>query len=180
MLSARGLCEYEALRDGHNTLALTLLRAVGEIGDWGVFPTPSGQKIGTWTLEYSMIPYTAAQRSDAYSLGYAFAYPSAIAIATERHAGALPSIMDYVRFDNEYVRMSAFKCAESGDGIILRLFNTATHAVSLTLDIASAFTAAQLTDMAEVPIAELEIENNEIKLDVPQKKILTLKLTHPQ
>ena len=60
----------EVLRDGRNTLAVTLLRAVGEIGDWGVFPTPLGQKKGTWTLEYAMIPYATDSRAEAYREGY--------------------------------------------------------------------------------------------------------------
>ena len=33
-----GLYEYEMLPDMNNTLAITLLRATGEMGDWGVFP----------------------------------------------------------------------------------------------------------------------------------------------
>ncbi|GAE04327.1 alpha-mannosidase [Paenibacillus sp. JCM 10914] len=36
----QGLNEYEVLRDGRNTIAITLLRSVGELGDWGYFPTP--------------------------------------------------------------------------------------------------------------------------------------------
>ena len=31
----QGLNEYEVLRDGRNTIAVTLLRSVGELGDWG-------------------------------------------------------------------------------------------------------------------------------------------------
>jgi alpha-mannosidase len=84
------------------------LRAVGEIGDWGIFPTPLGQKKGTWTLEYSMIPYTADKRDHAYREGYTFSYPSVVSVGTTKHEGALPSAADYVRFDNEYIRMTAF------------------------------------------------------------------------
>ena len=34
------------------------------IGDRGVFPTPLGQKLGTWTLEYAMIPYATDTRQE--------------------------------------------------------------------------------------------------------------------
>ena len=37
------------------------------IGDWGVFPTPLGQKKGTWTLEYAMIPYATDTRAATLS-----------------------------------------------------------------------------------------------------------------
>lgn len=178
MVANRGLCEYEVLRDGHNTLAITLLRAIGQIGDWGVFPTPLGQKKGEWTLEYSMIPYEIDHRPEAYREGYTFAYPSVAAIGTPKHAGTLAASADYVRFNNEYIRMSAFKKAEGSDSnnVILRLFNTDTHTITLTVDVSPAFKTARLTNLAEEKIADLEIKNSKITLEVPAKKIMTVEL----
>ncbi len=40
-----GLNEYEVMEED-TTLAITLLRAVGEMGDWGYFPTPEAQCLG--------------------------------------------------------------------------------------------------------------------------------------
>ncbi len=176
MVANRGLCEYEALRDGRNTLAITLLRAVGEIGDWGVFPAPLGQKKGTWTLEYSLIPYDTDRRAEAYAEGYTFAYPAAVAIGTPKHEGRLPAAAEYVRFDNEYIRMTAFKKAEDTDSAILRLFNTTAEAVSLTVELSPVFKGARLTNLAETAISELEIRDGKITLDIPAKKIVTVEL----
>lgn len=176
MVANRGLCEYEVLRDGRNTLAITLLRSIGQIGDWGVFPTPLGQKKGTWTLEYSMIPYELDRRPEAYSMGYTFAYPSVVAIGTPKHEGAMPATADYVRFNNEYIRMSAFKKAEDSTNVILRLFNTDTKAVTLTMDVAPSFKTARLTNLAEEKISDLDLANGKITLDVPAKKIMTIEL----
>ncbi|XCY70081.1 hypothetical protein ABG808_08870 [Streptococcus iniae] len=51
-LSSKGLFEYEIL---HNRqIALTLLRAVGELGDWGYFPTPDAQCLRDFTLEFAI------------------------------------------------------------------------------------------------------------------------------
>ena len=175
MVANRGLCEYEVLRDGRNTLAITLLRCIGQIGDWGVFPTPLGQKKGTWTLEYSMIPYQTTDKATAYGLGYVYAGPAALAIGTEKHEGKLPAAADYVRFDNEFIRMSAFKKAEYSDCVILRLFNTSEKAVALTMDV-PAFTGAALTNLGEEKISDLEIKDGKITLDVPAKKIVTVEL----
>lgn len=47
-----GLNEYEILPD-NNTIAITLLRSVGEMGDWGYFPTPEAQCLGQHSLSYS-------------------------------------------------------------------------------------------------------------------------------
>lgn len=176
MVANRGLCEYEVLRDGRNTLAVTLLRAVGEIGDWGVFPTPLGQKKGTWTLEYSMIPYTTDGRAEAYREGYTFSYPAVLAMGTPRHEGTLPAAAEYVRFDNEYIRMTAFKKAEDRDTAILRLFNTTAETVTLTMEVSPVFKEAKLTNLAEERQADLAIADGKIELEIPAKKILTVEL----
>ncbi|MBO5043256.1 MAG: alpha-mannosidase, partial [Clostridia bacterium] len=176
MVANRGLCEYEVLRDDHNTLAITLLRAVGEIGDWGVFPTPLGQKQGTWTLEYSLIPYAVSARAEAYREGYTFAYPSALAMGTPKHTGNLPTAADYVHFDNELIRMTAFKKAEESDNAILRLFNTTDDTVTLTVEVSPMFQKAQLVNLGEVYQSDLTITDGKIILDIPKKKILTLEL----
>lgn len=178
MIATRGLCEYEVLRDSRNTLALTLLRSVSEMGDWGVFPTPLGQKKGEWELEYSFVPYDASRRAEAYSEGYSFAYPSAVAVGSTLHKGMLPSQNELVRFDNEYVRITAFKKAESGSSVILRAFNTTDSIQPLTVSLSSAFKSASLTNLAEEPVSALEIVSGEIKMDVPPKKIITVELKY--
>ena len=176
MVANRGLHEYEILRDGRNTFAITLLRAVGQIGDWGVFPTPLGQKIGTWTLEYSLIPYGTDRRAEAYAEGYTFSYPAVVAVGTPKHTGALPAAAEYVRFDSEYIRMTAFKKAEDRDTAILRLFNTTAETVTLTMEVSPLFTEAKLTNLAEVRQTDLTVTDGKIALEVPAKKILTVEL----
>ena len=61
LIATRGLCEYEVLRDGANTMSLTLHRGVDRLGDWGVFPTPEAQCKGTLTVEYAYAPFAAAK-----------------------------------------------------------------------------------------------------------------------
>ncbi|MGL5506958.1 MAG: alpha-mannosidase, partial [Paraclostridium sp.] len=45
-IANKGLNEYEILNDNRNTIAVTLLRSVRELGDWGVFETPEAQCLG--------------------------------------------------------------------------------------------------------------------------------------
>jgi alpha-mannosidase len=176
MIANRGLHEYEILRDGRNTLAVTLLRAVGEIGDWGVFPTPLGQKKGTWTLEYSMIPYTTDNRAEGYREGYTFSYPAVLAMGTPKHEGTLPAAAEYVRFDNEYIRMTAFKKAEDSNAAILRLFNTTTEPITLTVELSARFKTAKLTNLNEETLGDLEVKDGHMTLHIPAKKIMTMEL----
>lgn len=176
MIANRGLHEYEILRDGRNTLAVTLLRAVGEIGDWGVFPTPLGQKKGTWTLEYSMIPYTTDNRAEGYREGYTFSYPAVLAVGTPKHEGTLPAAADYVRFDSEFIRMTAFKKAEERDTAILRFYNTQNETVTLTAEISPAFKSARLTNLDEAVQSDLTLANGKLVMEIPPKKIVTVEL----
>ena len=177
MIANRGLCEYEALRDGHNTLAIALLRCVGQIGDWGVFPTPLGQCKGTYTLEYSIVPYSTEERAAAYGLGYVYAGGATVAIGTDIHGGSMANATDYVSFDNEFIRMSAFKKAEDSDATILRLFNISEQPQHVCIRLGEMFRHAAQTDMAERTVGQMSIENGNLELDVPAKKILTFSLS---
>ncbi len=176
LVATRGLCEYEVLRDGKNTLAITLLRSVGEIGDWGVFPTPKGQKLGGYTLAYSIVPYSKDAESEAFSAGYSFAYPATLAIGTDKHTGELPMHADYVRFDNEYIRASAFKKKEVGNSSVLRLFNTHTEAIDLTVTLGACYREANLLTLSEDVIEPLTIKEGKLSLTISAKKIVTIEL----
>ena len=72
LVANRGLYEYEVLADEENAIAVTLLRSVAEMGDWGYFPTPKAQQIGTFTLEFEVVPYAAGKTGEAFTEGYAF------------------------------------------------------------------------------------------------------------
>ena len=176
MVANRGLCEYEVLRNGKNTIAITLLRCIGQIGDWGVFPTPKGQCKGEYTLEYAVVPYETDKQAEAYGLGYVFAGNAVLAIGTGIHEGSAPAAADYVSFNNEYIRMSAFKKAEDSNAVIMRLFNTDTKAVTLTVTLGDSFKTAALTTMGEEKLEELTVKDGKLVIDVPAKKILTIAL----
>ncbi|MBQ1264162.1 MAG: hypothetical protein IIY04_01940, partial [Oscillospiraceae bacterium] len=176
LVANRGLFEYEVLRDGKNTLAVTLLRAIDKIGDWGVFPTPLGQKKGTWTLEYAFVPYQTDARAQAYNEGYGYAYPTLTALGTDIHEGTMSAENNYVNFDNPYVRMTAFKKAENGDASVLRLFNTQSESVVLNISLCPEFKRAALVNLAEQPLSELEIKDGKLTMEIGAKKIVTIAL----
>ena len=174
MIASRGLPEYEVLRDGRNTLALTMIRAIGDIGDWGYFPSPKGQMKGSYTLEYSVIPYNTEERATAYGEGYSYAYPAAYALGCECHSGAVADTL--LGMDNEYIRLSAIKRSEDGERVIVRLFNTHTETVSTAVTLSPIFKSAALADLAEREQTPLEIRDGRLALDIGAKKIITLAL----
>ncbi|MGL5686969.1 MAG: alpha-mannosidase, partial [Vagococcus fluvialis] len=69
-----GINEYEILND-QNTIALTILRSTGELGDWGYFPTPEAQCIGENTIEFAIAFHTADDKFDSFKDGQAFQIP---------------------------------------------------------------------------------------------------------
>lgn len=172
LIAGRGLNEYEILRDGKNTMALTLLRAVGEIGDWGDFPTPDMQlKDKFLRLEYSIIPYAISNKASAYNEGYTFAGDFICVKQTNCHKGEIIPNRSLIEVDGNYISFSALKKAEDGDGIVLRLYSVSEHEESIKINLDSNV----FKEIYESNLAEQKIENingNTI-LTIAPKKIKT-------
>jgi alpha-mannosidase/mannosylglycerate hydrolase len=175
-IANRGLCEYEVLRDGRNTMAVTLLRCVDEMGDWGIFPTPKGQCIGRYELEYAPVMYTANNKARGYSLAYAFAGQPALAVQTGRHSGPLPASHKYLAYDNEYVRMSALKKAEYSDSLIFRCFNISNQAQTTEFTVDGQVKVVYMSRLDETRGEEIPVQDGKFTLDIGAKKIVTLEL----
>ena len=172
----RGICEYEILRNGHNTIAITLLRCVAEMGDWGIFPTPKAQCKGEYTLEYSVVPYCTMCKGKAYRAAYDFAAPATLAIGSECHEGTVPAAKQYVKFDNPFLHVTACKQAEDRNSTILRFFNLTGEAQTLNATLCSCVKEAYRTNLNEEREEALTIENGVLTLNVPAKKIVTIEL----
>ena len=175
-VAGRGLHEYEVLPGEPHTMALTLLRAVGEIGDWGVFPAPDAQCLGEQRVQYAVLVYPAGERAAAHRSAAAFSTQPLSAVDVAPHAGDLPAAKRYFRLSGDFLRMSAFKRSEDGQGFILRLYNTSDQPVAATLALDPAFQSAQLCRLDETSCTPCPIVEGQVQLDFPAKKILTLRL----
>ena len=78
---------------------------------------------GDITLEYSVIPFDKNEKAEAYSEAYAFNADWIFAFETHRHNGSLPQNKKFIKLKGDYIRSSALKLAEDGNGTILRLYN---------------------------------------------------------
>ncbi|UVI28259.1 alpha-mannosidase [Paenibacillus spongiae] len=126
-----GLNEYEVLPDQRGTIAVTLLRAVGELGDWGVFPTPEAQCIGAQKAQFAIIPYGGSeQRSKAAAEAYQFQIPW-MAAQTDIHSGSLPPVHGWLEWEGERLALSTFKVSEDGRDLIARWYNLSTEPTEL-------------------------------------------------
>ena len=171
MVASRGLNSYEVLRDGKNTIALTLLRSVGTIGDWtwGKMSNPLMQVKGDITLQYSIIPFSISQKAEAYSEGYAFNSDCLFAYETDKHEGKLPTTKVFAELDGNYIRCTAIKKAENSDEVIMRLCNVSEEVRELSMKFNDVSLKCQ-TNLLE----EDDLPFEDSKIDA--KKIVTLKL----
>ena len=137
LVANRGLYEYEVLADEENAIAVTLLRSVAEMGDWGYFPTPKAQQIGTFTLEFEVVPYAAGKTGEAFTEGYAFQQDLTAAqaglskawlrkpgqVKPELVSGEMPLEMSFLRFEGEGIHLTAFKKGRAKDDLFVRFVN---------------------------------------------------------
>lgn len=147
-----GLYEYEILPDQKNAIALTLLRSTGEMGDWGVFPTPDAQLLGTYSMKYEIVPFSADEMTKAYQEAYLFQSdlvgcqvpcgccstvpPYEKPEEERRHRECkdiLPAAASYLEWQGEGLAFTGFKRADEGKDVMARFVNVTDQAVRLTL-----------------------------------------------
>ncbi|MBM7563405.1 alpha-mannosidase [Paenibacillus sacheonensis] len=122
-IANKGLNEYEVLRDGRNTIAVTLLRSVAELGDWGVFPTPEAQCLGMQTAELLILPHQGdGAVSGAFASAYQFQTPWT-SVQTGVHGGTLAPVHAFMAWEGEGIAFSSAKIAEASGDLMLRWFN---------------------------------------------------------
>ncbi|NUU59040.1 alpha-mannosidase [Paenibacillus agri] len=130
-----GLNEYEILRDGRNTVAVTLLRSVGELGDWGWFPTPEAQCLGEHTVQLQLIPHSGdGIASGAYTEAYQFQVPWTV-LQTGVHEGKLASGYTPFQWKGTAAAFSSLKMNEKTGDLLVRWYNMAEQPVELALDV---------------------------------------------
>lgn len=178
LIATRGLCEYEVLRDGANTMALTVHRGVDRLGDWGEFPTPEAQCKGTLTVEYALLPFAPfkADRERAVNRAYAFAAGEQAVFCAKAHAGSIPAAGGTVGVSGSGFIVSAQKMADERDTVILRVFNPYSYDGKMKLDLGGKFTAVYAANLAEERQNRIPVRNGSVTVAVPKKKIVTVEL----
>lgn len=109
MIANIGLYEYEVLHQLDNALAVTLLRAVGELGDWGYFPTELSQQLRHITAEYELTFYQGDMlESESFQKAYQFQVPFTT-VQTGVHSGSLPLEKSWLTWRGEGMMLSNLK-----------------------------------------------------------------------
>lgn len=176
LIAARGLHEYEVLRDERTDMALTLLRSIGRIGDWGHFPTPDMQLKRPLNLEYAIIPYSPKERATAFERAYSISYDRLVSAETDRHDGVIAPNESLAVIKGDFVSCSAFKRAESSDDCIMRIYNSSDTSQTASIRLTKKFTSVFETNLAEDKERRLNYDGEQLNINIPAKKIITLLL----
>ncbi len=189
-VAARGIYEYECTADSQHALALTLLRSIEVIDNKTFEKTPEyfmeeAQNICEVEHSLCLIPFNGEREEMVGEVNFALKRPFA-AVSRDTEDSVMPG---YIRPENSLgdvfraleisgngIELTTFKAADSGKGIILRLRNRtkASSECSIKLNVPGiTFGEILKTDLEEKPLEKLG-NGNEIKVNVPPKKLVTL------
>lgn len=176
-----GLNEYEVLRDGRNTIAITLLRAVAELGDWGVFPTPEAQCLGEQSFSLTILPHNGdGVASGAYAAAYQFQVPWTVS-QTGVHAGKLAPNGALFAWDGSGLAFSSMKVNEQSGDFMLRWYNMKPSETALKLSEAAAVSLEQAykSNVLEHEVENLAVDGQSLlEVSVGPCEILTIGIKH--
>lgn len=118
-----GLYEYEILPKEDNAMAVTLLRAVGELGDWGVFRTELSQQQRTIEAEYALVFFDKdLLEADGCRYAHQFQIPMTV-VQTGIHNGTLPTHKKYLEWCGSQMVFSGIKAKDNCSDIMARFYN---------------------------------------------------------
>jgi alpha-mannosidase len=187
-----GLAEYEIVsRKGDDAVAVTLLRSVGWLsrgdlttrdGHAGpMLATPGGQGLGEHTVRYAILPHAGDWQTEGAVLREAQAFEAPLrALPTEQHDGGLPATWSFVHVVPDAIAISAIKRAESGEGLIVRLYNPSDQPQETALTFGAPLVGVSEVRLDEEPLdsnahGEVTLSGNEIRLTVEGGAIRTLR-----
>ena len=165
-----GLTEYEVADDAERTIAVTLMRTFGTF----VFgrPTPDSQCLGDHTYRFALLPHTGGWAdSDVVRLTREFITPlQAVESAPTR--GTLAPEHTFLAVDNQALAFSAVKQAESGKGLVVRVWNPLDTPVKFRLSVGTGATKTRLLTLEEKPAGRATLKDGAVRLSAGPKQIV--------
>jgi len=170
----KGQPEYEVKDDEARTVALTLLRAVGN-GVRAPEQQVEGQMQGQYVFDYALYPH-AGDWEEAGSFRQAHAFNTPLVIGQSGiAAGELPMEMSFVDVKDVRFVLSAVKKAETGDAITLRGFNISTGKLSTKAEVFRSG-EAEIVDLKEDSQGPAKKSGKAIGIQAKPKQIVSVKI----
>lgn len=163
-----GLYEYEILKD--NTIAITLVRSVGEMGDWGVFPTERSQQQKELEFTYEIVPFK--EEKEVYSELASFQVPfQSIQIFNQDDQKIYCSPFEW---NGDGLRMTAYKFAQNSNDVIMRWVNYSDQKQILEVKQTEWIDNLYVSNVIEERGSSICMENGYWKIKVEPYEIITL------
>ncbi len=173
-IANKGLCEYEILRDGKNTIAITIHRGTRELGDWGVFLTPEAQCLGERSVEFAIIPHGAEKEQfKSYKLAYQYQIDWTTK-TLDLNTGNIGVIYQLFETNHLEIAYSALKLSDDGKHIVSRWFNLDMQ--DSEFEIKTDMNICELDLLEEKVLREKVLRNLENKIKLGKKEIITIGL----
>ena len=189
LIANKGLYEYEIEDPDRSVIAVTLLRCTGEIGDWGVFPTPSAQMQGEYTFEYEVIPYAAGKKEQAFTRGYQFQNPVAVRqlptgcvkkYGTEERKAYDPAVSlseQLIEWDGAGLVLTGIKKCDMDNAVAIRWVNVHDSEKKLTVRKAAWMRECFFSNIVEEKIREIQADEDRYTCSVKPEEIITICFT---
>lgn len=178
VIANKGLNEYEILRDQRQTIAVTLVRSVREMGDWGYFPTPEAQCQGEQSVSFRMYPHQGeSTKYEAYQDAYQYQVPW-IVKQTDVHQGKLTPSASFLKWTGLNLALTSLKVAEKHGDVMVRWFNMSNRNERLKVTSAHHITSTYKSNVLEEQLGEFAQTNGNscVQADVRPHEITTLGL----
>jgi alpha-mannosidase len=152
-----------------NVLRLSLLRSPS-------YPDPHADE-GVHRFEYAIYPHAGGwQAAGTVRRGYEFNYRM-IPVQVSSHAGELPPMHSFLSVAPENLVLTALKQSESGEGLILRFYESNGAATAeARIQLPPGATSAWETNLMETREKEIPLANGAIRLPVRPYEIRTIEV----
>ena len=176
----KGLPQYEAVDNADRTIALTLLRshrAWNSVRMAKFYDEQGPQIQGTHTFEYAIFPHKGnwekaeiLYESEKFNIDF-------VVGAAGAGKGKLPTEYSFVEIQGSGLVLNALKKCQWDDSLIIRLSNPTTKQISGTIKLHMPISKAESVNMMETQVQQkLAYKNNSISVEVPPKKIMTIRI----
>ncbi|MFB0537499.1 MAG: alpha-mannosidase [Anaerolineae bacterium] len=178
----KGLREYEVKDDADRTIAITLLRTHRAYMTANTDMTPEEfdkytglHSFGDFEYDYALYPHVG-DWDEGKVLQSAYQFKVDVkAIQGVTLGGELPSTNSFFSISPaEKIMLSALKCAENGDGIVMRLWNTTSEKQDVSIAVTLPIKTVTNIRLDETPISEVSLKNGNIQFEMGPHKICTL------
>ena len=136
-------------------------------------------QLGSGTWRYAVTSHVGGwDRPEVTRFGWELASPLMAELFEADPAGGLPRRLSFVRVDRENVKILAVKAAETGEGLVVRLFENEGRATKVKLEVPLLENMqAVLTDLAERAVRPLACTGNRVSLEIGAFDLATVRIT---